>query len=90
MSRPRSTAWHDSQAGHPGDRRIDKSRYPLGQRRAAAVWVWVEYDDNGNISAFVCNDSGTDDGQGIRYGADEFLDAWGLREYSYISVHPDN
>jgi len=77
------------------------------QEGGHAVWVTgVRTDADGNITHFVCNDSGyhndnyqndtwngasmesgsdgIPDGQGIEYGADEFLDAWEEREYSYI------
>ncbi len=52
-----------------------------------AVWVTgLRYDDDGNVTHVICNDSGIGaNGAGIEYSASEFLDAWQERGYSYIA-----
>lgn len=74
-----------------------------------AVWITgVRVNDEGEITHFICNDSGyggdkyvngswdgasmetgkdgIPDGRGIEYPAGEFLDAWEMRDFSYIAT----
>jgi WXG100 family type VII secretion target len=79
------------------------------QEGGHAVWITgVRVNDEGEITHFICNDSGygndnyqngswngtsmqsgedgIPDGQGIEYPASEFLEAWEMREFSYIAT----
>jgi len=50
-----------------------------------AVWVTgLRYDDAGNLTHIICNDSAKR--AGMEYPASEFLDAWKSQGYSYVAT----
>ncbi|KAA3661736.1 MAG: hypothetical protein DWQ04_15570 [Chloroflexi bacterium] len=100
----------DLEAGRAVVGRIDVDpldSYWGEQAGGHALWITgVRTNEEGEITHFICNDSGQSsdryendswngvsmksgkdgvpDGQGIEYPAQEFLDAWEMREFSYI------